>query len=141
MLGKALALASDGFKNRKDKGGEPYMLHCIRVMNNLHTKDHELMSIAILHDVVEDGVTSLEGLTFMGFSSRVVRAVALLTHEKNVPYMDYIKALAHNEDAVAVKIADLRDNSDITRLKGLTKADHDRMEKYNIAYTYLSKLK
>lgn len=140
MLGKAIAIAAQGFATKVDKSGEPYILHCMRVMNNLHTRDKELQSIAILHDVVEDKVCTQFELASAGFSDRVLQAVFLLTHRKEVPYMDYIKALAHNDDARAVKIADLKDNSDITRLKGLTKADFDRMEKYHTAYIYLSKI-
>lgn len=140
-LANAIALASEGFKNKTDKSGEPYILHCLRVMNNLHTKDKELQTIAILHDCVEDGVCTLDQLrTFYNFPGRVIHAIFLLTHDKDEPYMDYIKRLATNTDARLVKLADLKDNSDITRLKGLTKADFDRMEKYHLAFTYLSKV-
>jgi (p)ppGpp synthase/HD superfamily hydrolase len=140
LLGKAIAIASEGFKNKTDKSGKPYILHCIRVMQNLHTQDEELMSIAILHDCVEDKVCTILELASMGFSQRVIIAVGLLTHDQAVPYQEYIKNLSWNYDAVKVKLSDLRDNSNITRLKGLTKSDFDRMEKYHIAYTYLSKI-
>lgn len=139
-LGIAIRIAAEGFQHRTDKSGEPYMLHCLRVMNKLHTKDKEQQIIAVLHDVPEDDVMSLVELRALGFSERVMNALTLLTHDKNVPYMEYIKALAHNPDAVAVKLSDLKDNSDITRLKGLTKKDFDRIEKYHIAYTYLSNI-
>ena len=139
-LATAIAIAADGFKNTIDKGGQPYILHCIRVMNNLHTNDPELQSIAMLHDCPEDGVCTIKDLYNYGFSDRVMKALILLTHQKDVPYMDYIKAISTNKDATLVKLADLKDNSDITRLKGLTKKDHERMEKYCVAYTYLSKI-
>ena len=139
-LSIAIAIAANGFKDRTDKAGEPYILHCLRVMNNLHTRDKELQSIAILHDCVEDGVCTLNDLREAGFSDRVVTNVGILTHPKGMPYMDYIKTIAPYPDARLVKLADLRDNSDITRLKGLTKKDFDRMEKYHTAYTYLSKV-
>lgn len=64
----------------------------------------------------------------------------VLTHRKGVPYDDYIKMVAFNLDAVKVKLADLKDNSDITRLKGLSKKDFDRMEKYHRSFIYLSKI-
>lgn len=73
-------------------------------------------------------------------SGRVVRALDLLTHKKITPYDDYIKAIAFNSDATKVKLSDLKDNSDITRLKGLTKKDFDRMEKYHRSFIYLSKV-
>lgn len=140
-LAVAIAIAATGFQNKTDKAGEPYILHCLRVMNNLHTRDKELQSIAVLHDCIEDNVCTFAELKELHkFSDRVLRGVWSLTHQKNVDYMQYIKALSHNEDARLVKLADLKDNSDITRLKGLTKADFERMEKYHTAYTYLSKI-
>lgn len=145
MLGKAIALASEAFKNTKDKGGQPYILHCLRVMDNLHTKDEDLKIIAVLHDYIEDNFEedperALKILSEYGFSMRVVQALNLLTHRKLTPYDDYIKAISFNTDATKVKLADLKDNSDITRLKGLTKKDFDRMEKYHRSFIYLSKI-
>lgn len=140
-LSKAIAIAANGFIDKTDKAGEPYIMHCIRVMNRLYSKDKELQTIAILHDCVEDGVCTLEELVKYKFSERVIRAVSLLTHnKKDTSYMDYIKQLSSNSDARQVKLSDLKDNSDITRLKGLTKKDFDRMEKYHIAYSYLSEI-
>jgi guanosine-3',5'-bis(diphosphate) 3'-pyrophosphohydrolase len=145
MLGKAIRIASEAFEYIKDKGGKPYILHCLRVMNNLNSNDDELNSIAVLHDFVEDfGGDDHEKMYNIiknaGFSARVITALRLLTHIKGVPYDDYIKQLAHNEDARRVKLADLKDNSDITRLKGLTKKDFDKMEKYHRSFIYLSKV-
>lgn len=139
-LSIAIALTAEKFKNKTDKAGEPYILHCLRVMNNLHTYDKELQSIAVMHDLVEETDITLEDLRKMGFSSRVVDGVAILTHAKGIDYMSYIKTLSNFPDAVKVKLSDLRDNSKITRLKGLTKKDFERMEKYHTAYTYLSKI-
>ncbi len=144
-LAKAISLASQCFEHMVDKGGKPYILHCIRVMQNLHSEDQELQSIAILHDVVEDIFApdpekGLDNLRRAGFSERVVKALDLLTHRKGVSYDDYIKAISLNPDATRVKLADLKDNSDITRLKGLTKKDFDKMEKYHRSYIYLSKI-
>ncbi len=137
-LSKAIAIAAEGFKDKRDKGGEPYILHCLRVMNALHTRDEELQSIAILHDCVEDGVCSFQDLQKYEFSHRVIRAVDVLTHRKEDDYLKvYIKKVSLNQDARLVKLADLEDNSRITRLKGLGKSDFERIEKYHIAYTYL----
>lgn len=139
-LAIAIALASEGFKNKTDKAGEPYILHCLRVMNNLHTRDKELQIIAVLHDCIEDNVCTVEQLVNLKFSQRVIFSLILLTHDKQISYEDYIKKLSSDIDAVKVKIADLKDNSDITRLKGLTKKDFNRMEKYHKAYIYLSQI-
>jgi len=139
-LAKAIKIASVGFENKTDKAGEPYILHCLRVMNNLNTSDNELKSIAVLHDCVEDGVCTISDLITWKFSTRVILAISLLTHDKEISYDDYITGIARNKDATMVKISDLKDNSDITRLKGLTKKDFDRMEKYHRAFIYLSKI-
>jgi (p)ppGpp synthase/HD superfamily hydrolase len=143
QLARAISLAAQEFDGRVDQGKQPYILHCLRVMNNLHTRDQELQAIAVLHDYAEDNSffdieESLAFLRDQGFSERIIRAVDLLSHRENVSYDEYIKALAHNEDARLVKLADLKDNSNITRLKGLRKKDLDRMEKYHRAYIYLS---
>jgi (p)ppGpp synthase/HD superfamily hydrolase len=142
-LALAIAITAKAFKDVLDKGGHPYILHCIRVMNNLHTDDEELKSVAILHDYVEDIFKNdpqrgLQSLREAGFSERVIVALDLLTHRDTTTYVDYIKILSHNEDARKVKLADLKDNSDITRLKGLCKKDFERLEKYHAAYIYLS---
>lgn len=145
MLGRAIKIASEAFEGVKDRGGKPYILHCLRVMWDLKSEDEELNCIAVLHDFIEDIYKDnpQEGLIFLikkGMSGRVVRALDLLTHKKITPYDDYIKAIAFNSDATKVKLSDLKDNSDITRLKGLTKKDFDRMEKYHRSFIYLSKV-
>ena len=140
-LATAIRVASVGFESKTDKAGEPYILHCLRVMNNLNTNDNELKAIAILHDCVEDKVCTIQDLVNLKFSQRVIYAVIILTHDKEKDtYDEYIKKIAMDVDATKVKIADIKDNSDITRLKGLTKKDFDRMEKYNRSYVYLSKI-
>jgi hypothetical protein len=137
MLGKAIAIASTVHHPQKDKGGNAYILHPIRIMMRLRSNDEELMSIAILHDTVEDSEWTLKDLKEVGFSKRVTDALALLTHDPNDSYMEYIKKISTNADAVRVKLEDLRDNSDITRLKGLREKDIERMEKYHRAYLFL----
>lgn len=138
MLGKAIALAALAFKDKKDNGGQPYILHCIRVMQSMPEKDEELRCIAILHDVLED-CPEITVLTLIseGFSSRIIEGVKALTHDKSVSYEDYINMLYFNQDARRVKLADLEDNSRITRMKDLRKKDFLRIEKYFKAYKYL----
>lgn len=140
-FGIAMAIAAETHKDQVDRGGAPYILHPLRVMMNLRTTDDDLMSIAILHDVIEDskGMVTLWGLAELGFSKRVVDALELLTHIPHIPYEQYIESIATNYDAIQVKMADLTDNSDITRLKGLREKDFDRMIKYHSAYTFLKK--
>jgi len=137
MLDQAIEIAIKAHKGQKDKGGKPYILHPLRIAMRLRTEDEELMCIAILHDTIEDSDLKLEDLVAAGFSNRVVRAVDCLTKIEGEPYETFIKRCGMNEDARKVKLEDLRDNSDITRLKGLSRIDFDRMEKYQKAYIYL----
>ena len=109
-------------------------------MNKVKHLGEDAMAAAVLHDVPED--CSKDGYTFeylesQGIKRDVIAVVKLLTHDPSEPYMDYIKRLALNEHARAIKKADLQHNSDITRLKGLRKKDFDRLEKYAVAYEYL----
>lgn len=140
MLDRAIALAAESFKGKFDKAGKPYILHCLAVMNQMSQDDEELMAIAVLHDVVEDTKITFNDLAQQGFSRRVIAALQLLTHNHDTSYDDYVRALAANPDAKKVKIADLRHNSDITRMKGLETKDFERLEKYHRSYIYLTKI-
>lgn len=144
MLSRAIALAAKVFEGHLDKGGNPYILHCLWVMGKQDKNEPERMAAAVLHDVVEDfeitGIT-LGDLTRMGFSDRIVRVVGILTHDKeNVPYMDYVKGCSWDKDARPIKMADLEHNTQVSRLKGLGKKDFDRLEKYCTAYEYLKRV-
>lgn len=134
MLAVAISLAADKHKRQVDKAGLPYILHPLRIMMRLRTDDQELMQIAALHDVVEDSDITLEQLEIMGFSGVVLDALKLLTHESSVPYQEYVEKMKGNWYALRVKLEDLRDNSDITRLKGVSDKDVERMRKYHHAY-------
>ncbi len=129
-FGKAMFIAAREHLNVKDKGGHAYILHPMRIAMRLRTDDEELMSIAVLHDVVEDSKVTFQDLIDEGFSARVVDALRLLTHQKGVSYDDYIDAMRGNLDALRIKREDLKDNSDITRMKGLSEKDFERMKKY-----------
>lgn len=139
MLGKAIAIASKAFQDKTDKAGQPYILHCLRVMAGVSQGDSELMQAAILHDLVEDTLWSFDALRDEGFSERVVNILRLITHDKEKDsYEAYIKRISTCQDAKAIKRADLIDNSNITRLKGLRQKDFERIEKYHKAFVYLS---
>lgn len=140
LLAKAIAIASDTFKNSFDKGGEPYILHCLEVMNGVKHLGETAMICAVLHDLLEDrsDIWTPTRLAEEGFTSEIILILELLTHRKETPYMDYVKTLAVHNIAKAVKKADLQHNSCITRMKGLRKKDFDRLEKYMVAYTYLN---
>lgn len=140
MLGKAIAITAQAFEGRKDKGQQPYIMHCLRVMNAVSHLGEEAMQAAVMHDLLEDCPDKWDGVRLRrtGFSARVVETVELLTHDKEVVSYDrYIKNISNDPLATAIKMADLRDNSDITRMKGLRKKDLERLEKYHRAYMYL----
>jgi (p)ppGpp synthase/HD superfamily hydrolase len=134
MFDKAIFIAAREHLGTRDKGGAAYILHPMRIAMRLRTNDEELMSIAILHDVIEDSHLTFENLEAEGFSKRVIDALKLLTHQKGVSYEDYIDGMKNNLDALKVKREDLRDNSDITRLKGVSEKDVKRMVKYQNAF-------
>lgn len=130
MFDRAVFIAAREHLGVRDKGGHAYILHSMRIAMRLNTNDEELMSIAILHDVIEDSKLSFEDLKAEGFTDRVIEALRLLTRRKGVSYDDYIDEMRGNRDALIVKREDLRDNSDITRLKGVSEKDFERMNKY-----------
>ena len=131
LLGKVLVLATNAHAGQFDRGGNPYILHPMKVMHYLKTTDEELQCIALLHDVVEDTDTSWKDLEAIGCTERVLNAVRALTKLPGQTYDEYKKVVFANEDAMRVKLCDLRHNTDIRRLKGVTQKDVDRITKYN----------
>lgn len=140
LLAKAIALASEKHMGQFDKGGNPYILHPLKVMHYLKSDDMELMMIAVMHDLVEDTDVTFAQLVEIGFSERVVSAVRLLTKMPGQTVREYIDGIKTNDDAIRVKLADLRHNTDIRRLKGITEKDFDRMQKYHKIYMELKEL-
>ncbi len=140
-LNKMLVLVTTEFDGIYDKGGVPYVLHCLKVMHYLKSDDEELQQIALGHDLIEDRKhITYAFLREQGFSERVIEGIRCMTKvpgETNDEYMAKIKA---NPDAIRVKIADLRHNSDIRRLKGVTEKDIKRIEKYHKMYLELKEL-
>ena len=115
----------------------PYVFHPFHLAEQM--TDELTVTAALLHDVVEDTHYTLQDLEEMGFDPRVIKALSLLTHHPDVPYMDYVAAAAKDPIARAVKLADLRHNSDLTRMAGreLTEWDKKRQEKYLKAIAFL----
>ena len=132
---KALTLCFDAHKDQKDKSGLPYVFHPFHLAEQMETE--ETTVVALLHDVVEDTDYALADLEDMGFSKSVLDALALLTHDPSVDYMDYVRAIKANPIARTVKLADLRHNSDLTRLDTVDEKALARVEKYQKALTLL----
>jgi (p)ppGpp synthase/HD superfamily hydrolase len=137
MLSMMISLATERHAGQFDKGGRPYILHPLTVMHRLRTDDEELQCIAVGHDLLEDTATTSHQLRARGFSERVIDGIMALTKfgtEKHINYRERVKS---NRDAVRVKIEDLRHNSDIRRLKGVTEKDVARMVRYHEFYLEL----
>lgn len=129
-------IAEKAHDGQFDKGGAPYIEHPAHVASMV--EGDTCKAIAWLHDVVEDTPTTFEELEKQGIKSEVIEALRLLTHEKGVPYFDYIKSIKTNPNAVKVKLADLRHNSDLSRLKVVTDKDRARRDKYQEAIDLLN---
>ncbi len=141
LLSKAIFLATTFHHNQFDKAGIPYILHCIKVMHYLKSNDEELNCIAILHDIIEDTKCSDIELYKAGMTDRIVNGVVALTKSKVMTTEQYFTQIKANEDAIKVKMCDLRHNSDIRRLKDVRQKDFDRIVKYHKMFQKLSKLK
>lgn len=140
MLATAIALAAEKHKDMFDKGGMPYILHPLKVMHYLKTDDIELMCVAVLHDVVEDCDVTYKDLMNYGMSVRVVNAIACLTKVPGEDHEMYLAKIKGNDDAIRVKLCDLRHNMDARRLKGISDKDSKRMDKYCKMYYELKDL-
>ena len=134
-LEKAIEIAVRAHAGQKSKDGAPYILHPIRLMTRMNTEEERMA--AVLHDVVEDTHVTFEDLRAAGIPESVLEAVRLLTHEKETPYEAYVEALKSHPVARRVKLADLEDNSDIRRLKGIEEKDLERLRKYYRAWQIL----
>lgn len=133
---KALKLCFNIHKNQLDKSGLPYVFHPFHLAEQMEDEDSTI--VALLHDVVEDSSITFDDLKKMGFSEKVIQALKLLTHQSGVSYMAYILKIKSNPLARAVKLADLRHNSDLSRLNNIGPADLKRKEKYERAIELLS---
>lgn len=134
VLATAIQISATVHVSQLDKGGKAYITHPLRMMMRLRTSDEERMAICVLHDVVEDGKVTYDELVAAGMTPRIITGVRALTRVPGESYEQFIERLAGNEDALLIKREDLRDNSDITRLKGLTPKDFARMQKYMVAF-------
>ena len=133
---KAMQLCFDSHKEQVDKSGMPYIFHPLILAEQMDTEETTI--VALLHDVVEDTHITLEDLRSMGFGETVLEAINLMTHEKGVPYMEYVAAIKKNPIARQVKIADLRHNSTLSRLDSVGQKDLERVAKYNKALAFLT---
>ena len=124
----AMKLCFDAHKEQTDKSGLPYVFHPFHLAEQM--QDEATTIVALLHDVAEDTDMTLEQISEFGFGEEVMSALVLMTHSDEVPYMDYVRAIKPNPVARAVKLADLKHNSDLSRLDEVTPKALQRREKY-----------
>ena len=132
---KAMKLCYEAHKDQVDKSGLPYVFHPAHVAEQM--TDEATTIVALLHDVVEDTDYTLEDLAAEGFGKDILEAVALMTHEDDVPYLDYVAKLKDNPIARAVKLADLAHNSDLSRIGEVDEETRERLEKYKMVTALL----
>lgn len=140
LLSKAIKIASESFDGIFDKGGKPYILHCLWVMDKVRHLGYEYMIVAVLHDLLEDTDWTKERLLAEGFTERIVFSLILLNFKTTNNYIGRIKEISLNCDiATQVKLRDLEHNSKITRLKSdtLSEKDIERTVKYLKSYKLL----
>ncbi len=135
MLAKMLVIATNAHAGQFDKGGMPYILHPLKVMHYLKSDDEELQCMALGHDVIEDTKVTYKELRDAGISERVISGIKALTKLPGQTLEEYKEGVFANVDAMLVKRSDLRHNTDIRRLKGITEKDIARMAKYHQFYT------
>lgn len=131
MLANMLLLATNAHAGQFDRGGKPYILHPLKVMHYLKSDDEELQCIALGHDIIEDTDVTYGELSAAGMSTRVLEGIRALTKVRGESYTEYKGRVMQNRDAMRVKLCDLRHNTDIRRLKGVTEKDVARMAKYH----------
>lgn len=136
-LDQAISIATKAHSGQVDKAGQSYILHPLRIMFKFQTETE--MIVAVMHDVIEDSNTTSKDLINFGFSNTIVNAIDCLTRMKDESYDDFISRLSKNDLAKRIKVEDIKDNLDLTRLDVVTDRDLQRVEKYHRALMLLTK--
>ncbi len=134
-LEDAIALAVEAHRGQRDKAGQTYILHPLRVMMRLETEAERMT--AILHDVVEDTSYTLERLREQGYPEEVLGALECLTKREGEAYEAFIERILPHPLARRVKLADLEDNMDVRRLPSVGPREAERLARYRAAWTRL----
>ena len=134
---KALAMCFEAHRDQVDKSGLPYVFHPFHLAEQMD--DEASVCVALLHDVMEDADYTVDDIRVLGMPAAVIEALLLLTHDASEPYLDYVARVARNPLAAKVKRADLRHNSDLSRLDEVTDLDRPRVEKYQKALAIIDR--
>ena len=137
-LSAAIVLAAEKHAGTTDKAGAPYILHALRVMLRLSTDDERIAGV--LHDVIEDTDVTLDQLRAMGFPAAAIVAIDAVTRREDESYEQFVERAGRDPIGRRVKLADLEDNSDLSRLANPTAHDLERVERYRRAIAYLRHL-
>ena len=132
---RAIEIAAAAHSGQTDKAGQPYILHPLRVM--LACEGEATRIVAVLHDVIEDSDWTPEALRAEGASDAILAALETVTRRDDETYAEFIERAAGNEIGRAVKIADLHDNLDLSRIAQPTQPDFARMDRYRAALQHL----
>ena len=139
LIYKSLEIVTRLFNDKKDKGGFPYVIHLLKVYSGV--SDYTEKVCALLHDVVEDTNVNYDDLMNVGYSNEVIDILKILTKLKGEDYREYIKRIidSNNIHAMNIKLADLRHNMDLGRIKNPMANDYERISKrYEPAYEQIN---
>ena len=125
---RAIEIAANAHAGQRDKAGQPYIFHPLRVMFRVDG-EHEQMA-AVLHDVVEDTAITIDDLAREGFPSEVLRAIAALTKLPGETRLEAAARAAADPIARKVKLADNAENMDLSRIPNPTEKDYARCREY-----------
>lgn len=134
-LEDAILLAAQAHHGQRDKNGQPYILHPLRVMFRLESETEKI--VGVLHDVVEDTKYTRDDLRKMGYSETILQALDGVTKREGESYADFVLRAKANPVARKVKLADLEDNMDVRRLSSVTPKDMERLSRYRKAWSVL----
>ena len=139
LLSLATEIAIEAHKGQVDKAGKDYILHPLRVSSMCDTLEEKI--VAVLHDTIEDTFVTGDYLKSKGFQDFIIEAIESVTRKKNEAYQDFIRRCDNNPIGRIVKMNDLKDNMDLTRLDIIREIDLERLRKYHDAYKYLECLR
>lgn len=135
LLERSIIFATEKHKGQVDKGGQPYILHPLRVMGNCSSIETKI--VGILHDILEDTETTKEDLLEF-LPNYIVNSIINLTRLKNESYENYLERVSKDYYATQVKLMDLKDNMNLDRLNKIEMRDMKRYLKYRKALDYLN---
>jgi (p)ppGpp synthase/HD superfamily hydrolase len=135
-LEDTIIFITEAHRGQIDRGGQPYVLHPLRMMSQFD--DEASRTVALLHDVIEDTAYTLDDLRTRGYNEAIIEAVDALTRREDETYEQFILRIKPIPLARRVKLADLRDNMDIRRVKTISAKDAERFERYRRAWFELA---